>query len=219
MSIRYAKVAANPNVAVYVYALRRVKGVRDYREYSIQYLGRPEDLIALGAATAAMIAPARKGARRKDRDGSRFQRCRLPSGKVRLTFYKRSELAMLMPGVTTEIMEAADVECDEREAEERRQHERRKSTEMSEAEKDWHMGQGYAHAWGERLVCDESVPDAERAAAVREFYSLTKSRSGVFPLLQSPRDWPLSVLLQRLRGLPLYGQARPALRLIKGGLS
>lgn len=88
---------------------------------------------------------------------------------------------------------------------------------MSDVERDWHYAQGYASAWASRLVFDESVVDAERAAAIREFYSLIEGRRGVFAFLQSARDWPLSALLEGLRGLPLYRVNRPALRVIKGG--
>lgn len=82
------------------------------------------------------------------------------------------------------------------------------------------VGIGFANGMvTSSLLWDESVPDSERAAAIREFLELVEDRAGVFALLNQDvaRDWPLRVLLQRLRELPLYRQGRPALRVIDGG--
>ena len=76
--------------------------IRQYHagELLVRYIGSPEQLIASGAATDAILLPRRAGARRLDEDGDYYWRDKCPNGRFRIARFKPIERAAKLPGVT-----------------------------------------------------------------------------------------------------------------------
>jgi hypothetical protein len=73
---------------------------------SVIYAGIPEDLIAAGCATPALIGPYIRGCTPVDEDGDRVLR-EFRKGWLRLQRIKPIALALQMPGVTINAIRAA----------------------------------------------------------------------------------------------------------------
>jgi hypothetical protein len=80
-------------------------------ELSVEYIGLPDQVVALGYPTAEMVAPGKKGLKRHDLEGRRFLRCKFPNGRVSIRVMCQVMDALThLPGAFTALDKQADYE-------------------------------------------------------------------------------------------------------------